>query len=214
MTTRSILCTLLLVALVASALLLASPAPAADVPAGTEAVLVAATSPSTTPAAPAPVPTTAPAAPLVLIAAWMILPRRAEADGGITASCRKAEIKINLADIDWPKLSQLMANATIFDNIEQTLAESVGAGDKRWSLPVRAIWSLVQKLEKRNRAALSRFNDTLNAVVGRQVGGIFNLAPNEGIILIDDGEEDDAGYPVYTRHHWEVNIRNNALLIY
>lgn len=214
MTTKQIFCTLFLVAALALvALFLVTDA---DVPAGTTtAVLVTATpAPSSSPAAPAPAPSPAPAAPLVLIAAWMILPRRAEADGGITASCRKAEIKINLADIDWPKLSQLMANATIFDNIEQTLSESVGAGDKRWSLPVRAIWSLVQKLQKRNRAALSRFNDTLNAVVGRQVGGIFNLAPNEGIILIDDGEEDDAGYPVYTRHHWEVNIRNNALLIY
>ena len=205
---------LVLIAALALVVVSLSPAPSTDAPvAGTpNAVLVAASSPSTTPAAPAPAP--APAAPLVIIAAWMILPRRAEADGGITASCRKAEIKISLADIDWPKLSQLMANATIFDNIERTLAESVGAGDKRWSLPVKAIWSLVQKLQKRNRTALSRFNDTLNAVVGRQVGGIFNLAPNEGIILIDDGEEDDAGYPVYTRHHWEVNIRNNALLIY
>ena len=213
MTTQKSFALVVLAALVALVSLASAPA---DVPAGTTdtAVLVAAPAPISSPAAPAPAPSPAPAAPLVLIAAWMILPRRAEADGGITASCRKAEIKINLADIDWPKLSQLMANATIFDNIERTLSESVGAGDKRWSLPVRAIWSLVQKLQKRNRAALSRFNDTLNAVVGRQVGGIFNLAPNEGIILIDDGEEDDAGYPVYTRHHWEVNIRNNALLIY
>ena len=57
MTTRSILCTLALAALVlvVSALLLASPAPAADAPvAGTEAVLVAAT-PAPSPAAPAPV---------------------------------------------------------------------------------------------------------------------------------------------------------------
>ena len=73
MTTRSILCTLLLVALVASALLLASPAPAADVPAGTEAVLVAATSPSTTPAAPAPVPTTAEAGASLALAAGAVL---------------------------------------------------------------------------------------------------------------------------------------------
>ena len=80
MTTRSILCTLALVALASL-----SPAPSADAPvAGTTAVLVAATpAPSPSPAAPAPVPTTAEAGASLALAAGAVLAamtRRREAD--------------------------------------------------------------------------------------------------------------------------------------
>lgn len=93
MTTRSILCTLAVAALLLVAL--ASLAPSVDVPADTttDAVLVAATSPAT-PAAPAPVPTTAEAGASLALAAGAVLAAmtRRRADGSIERFCATAKV--------------------------------------------------------------------------------------------------------------------------
>lgn len=75
MTTKQIICTLALVAVLALAALASlSPASAADVPAGTTAVLVTAPAPSSSsPVTPAPVPTTAEAGASLALAAGAVL---------------------------------------------------------------------------------------------------------------------------------------------
>ena len=223
MTTKAF-ATLLLVAL-ALALVSLSPAPAADAPvAGTpNAVLVAATSPAT-PAAPAPAP--APLIVATLLTMFAVKRRdhkgeavryRLDLDAvcGVDWSTHQGFLSAKEAEAPRLKLIQLLANRAAFYNVSKALTRSASGYRERWSLPLKAVQALVDRLDRRNSRAIEKYEKRISSLIGIEAGALTAESEREGYILLDDGvETDDAGYPLLTTHRWEIDLLKKEFLIY
>ena len=223
MTTSRILCALVLVAVAALASLL-SPAPAsADVPAGTEAVLVAATPAPSSPAAPAPAPS-----PVVATLLTMLAVKRRDHKGeavryrldldavcGVDWSGHTGFLSAKEAEAPRLKLIQLLANRAAFYNVSKALTRSASGYRERWSLPLKAVQALVDRLDRRNSRAIEKYEKRISSLIGIEAGALTAESEREGYILLDDGvEEDDAGYPLLGTHRWEIDLLKKEFRIY
>lgn len=215
MTTSRILC-----ALVALVALVASPA-SVDVP---DTVLVAASSPSTTPAAPAPAP-----APLVIATLLtMLAVKRRDHKGeavryrldldavcGVDWSTHQGFLSAKEAEAPRLKLIQLLANRAAFYNVSKALTRSASGYRERWSLPLKAIQKLVDRLDRRNSRAIEKYEARIASLVGIKAAALTAESEREGYILLDEGvEEDDAGYPLMSTHRWEIDLLRKEFRIY
>ena len=223
MTTRSILCTLVaLVSLVA----LAAVAPATDgTPAPTAGTaLVAAVPSSPSPAAPAPAPS-----PVVLATILaMVTVERRDHDGqtprwaldldavcGVDWSNHKGFLSAKEAEAPRLKLVQLLANRAAFYNVEKALSNSVSGWHERWSLPLKALQKLVDRLSRRNSREIEKYEERISALLGIKAAALTAESEREGYVLLDDGaEEDDAGYPLLGTHRWEIDLFRKEFRIY
>ena len=221
MTTRRILCALVaLVALVAS--LAFAPSTDAPVAGTTEAVLVAASSPA--PAAPAPAP-----APIMIatLLAMFAVERRdhsgqtpkwvldLDAVCGVDWSNHKGFLSAKEAEAPRLKLIQLLANRAAFYNVSKALSRSASGWRERWSLPLKAIQKLVDRLDRRNSREIEKYEERIASLVGIKAAALTAESEREGYILLDDGvEEDDAGYPLMSTHRWEIDLLRKEFRIY
>ena len=223
MTTQKSFALIVLVALVSLVALLA-PA-SADAPAGTaEAVLVTAPAPSTTPAAPAPAP--APIMIATLLA--MIAVERRDHSGqtpkwvldldavcGVDWSTHQGFLSAKEAEAPRLKLIQLLANRAAFYNVSKALSRSASGWRERWSLPLKAIQKLVDRLDRRNSREIEKYEERIASLVGIKAAALTAESEREGYILLDDGvEEDDAGYPLMSTHRWEIDLLRKEFRIY
>lgn len=225
MTTRSILCTLavLFLALLAVASLALAPADAPVAGTTTEAVLVAATSPAT-PAAPAPA-TSSPFALAAILTMIAVKPRDHEGEAvryrlsldavcGVDWSGHTGFLSAKTAEAPRLKLIQLLANKAAFRNVYAALRDSLQGWHEHWSLPMKAICKLVDRLERRNSHALQAYENRIADLIGTQASVLTAESEREGYLLIDDGEEDENGWPVLTSHRWKIDLPNKEFLIY
>ena len=226
MTTKQIICTLAVLAALALVASL-SPAPSADAPvAGTDTVLVAAaTAPSVpSPAAPAPV-----SSPLVVATLLSMLavkrrdhkgetPRyRLDLDAvcGVDWSGHTGFLSAKEAEAPRLKLIQLLANRAAFYNVSKALTRSASGYRERWSLPLKAVQALVDRLDRRNSRAIEKYEKRISSLIGIEAGALTAESEREGYILLDDGvEEDDAGYPLMSTHRWEIDLLRKEFRIY
>ena len=226
MTTKQIICTLAVLAALALVASL-SPAPSADAPvAGTDTVLVAAaTAPSVpSPAAPAPV-----SSPLVVATLLSMLavkrrdhkgetPRyRLDLDAvcGVDWSGHTGFLSAKEAEAPRLKLIQLLANRAAFYNVSKALTRSAAGYRERWSLPLKAVQALVDRLDRRNSRAIEKYEKRISSLIGIEAGALTAESEREGYILLDDGvEEDDAGYPLMSTHRWEIDLLRKEFRIY
>ena len=223
MTTKQLICTLALVALIALASLVSSVSTVADAhAAGTHnAVLVAATSPS--PAAPAPAP--APFVVATLLAMVAVKPRDHKGEAvryrlnldavcGVDWSGHTGFLSAKEAEAPRLKLIQLLATKSALRNVYAALRDSLQGWHEHWSLPLKAVCKLIDRLEKRNSCALQAYEDRITSLIGTTADVLTAETEREGYILLDDGEEDDAGYPTLTSHRWEIDLLKKEFLIY
>lgn len=222
MTTRSILCTLAFATLLLASLSL-SLAPAADVPAGTtpNAVLVAATpAPSSSPAAPAPIM-------IATLLAMFAVERRDHSEQtpkwvldldavcGVDWSTHQGFLSAKEAEAPRLKLIQLLANRAAFYNVSKALTRSASGWRERWSLPLKAIQKLVDRLDRRNSREIEKYEERITSLVGIKAAALTAESEREGYILLDEGvEEDDAGYPLMSTHRWEIDLLRKEFRIY
>ena len=223
MTTRSILCTLVSTLLLVVAL--ASVPVSADVPAGTEAVLVAATpAPSPSPAAPAPAPSPVVVATILTMLAVKRRDHKGEtpryrldldAVCGVDWSTHQGFLSAKEAEAPRLKLIQLLANRAAFYNVSKALARSAAGYRERWSLPLKAVQVLVDRLDRRNSRAIEKYEKRISSLIGIEAGALTAESEREGYILLDDGvETDDAGYPLMSTHRWEIDLLRKEFRIY
>ena len=222
MTTKQLICTLVSTLLLVVAL--ASAPASADVPAGTEAVLVAASSPSTTPAAPAPAPSPVVVATLLTMLAVKRRDHKGEAvryrldlDAvcGVDWSTHQGFLSAKEAEAPRLKLIQLLANRAAFYNVSKALTRSASGYRERWSLPLKAVQALVDRLDRRNSRAIEKYEKRISSLIGIEAGALTAESEREGYILLDDGvETDDAGYPLLRTHRWEIDLLRKEFRIY
>ena len=221
MTTQKSFALVLIAALALVALLVS---PVANAPAtGTDAVLVAATSPAT-PAAPAPAP-----APLIVATLLtMLAVKRRDHKGetpryqlsldavcGVDWSTHQGFLSAKEAEAPRLRLIQLLANRAAFYNVSKALTRSASGYRERWSLPLKAVQALVDRLDRRNSRAIEKYEKRISSLIGIEAGALTAESEREGYILLDDGvETDDAGYPLLTTHRWEIDLLKNEFLIY
>ena len=223
MTTQKSFALIVLVALVSLVALLA-PA-SADAPAGTaEAVLVTAPAPSTTPAAPAPVSSPLVVATLLTMLAVKRRDHKGEAvryrldlDAvcGVDWSTHQGFLSAKEAEAPRLKLIQLLANRAAFYNVSKALTRSASGYRERWSLPLKAVQALVDRLDRRNSRAIEKYEKRISSLIGIEAGALTAESEREGYILLDEGvEEDDAGYPLMSTHRWEIDLLRKEFRIY
>lgn len=221
MTIKQIICTLAVLFLAALATL--SPA-SVDVPvAGTDAVLVAAT-PAPSPAAPAPAPSSLVVATLLTMLAVKRRDHKGEAvryrldlDAvcGVDWSHHVGFLSAKEAEAPRLKLIQLLANRAAFYNVSEALTRSASGWRERWSLPLKAIQKLVDRLDRRNSREIEKYEERIASLVGIKAAALTAESEREGYILLDDGvEEDDAGYPLMSTHRWEIDLLRKEFRIY
>ena len=223
MTTKAF-AAIVLVALASFASL--SPAPSADAPvAGTTAVLVAATpAPSPSPAAPAPVSSPLVVATLLTMLAVKRRDHKGEAvryrldlDAvcGVDWSGHTGFLSAKEAEAPRLKLIQLLANRAAFYNVSKALTRSASGYRERWSLPLKAVQALVDRLDRRNSRAIEKYEKRISSLIGIEAGALTAESEREGYILLDDGlETDDAGYPLLGTHRWEIDLLKKEFRIY
>ena len=228
MTTRSILCTLVSTLLLVVAL--ASAPASADVPAGTEAVLVAATPAPSVPAPAAPAPVSSPLDGKLVVATLltMLAVKRRDHKGeavryrldldavcGVDWSGHTGFLSAKEAEAPRLKLIQLLANRAAFYNVSKALARSAAGYRERWSLPLKAVQALVDRLDRRNSRAIEKYEKRISSLIGIEAGALTAESEREGYILLDEGvEEDDAGYPLMSTHRWEIDLLRKEFRIY
>ena len=223
MTTQKSFALIVLVALAALALV-SFASPAADAPAAgtTTAVLVAATSPS--PAAPAPAPSSLVIATLLTMLAVKRRDHKGEtpryrldldAVCGVDWSTHQGFLSAKEAEAPRLKLIQLLANRAAFYNVSKALTRSASGYRERWSLPLKAVQALVDRLDRRNSRAIEKYEKRISSLIGIEAGALTAESEREGYILLDEGvEEDDAGYPLMSTHRWEIDLLKKEFLIY
>ena len=221
MTTQKSFALIVLAALVA--LVRLASAPAADVPAGTtEAVLVAAPAPS--PAAPAPAPSTFVIATLLTMLAVKRRDHKGEtpryrlsldAVCGVDWSTHQGFLSAKEAEAPRLKLIQLLANRAAFYNVSKALTRSASGYRERWSLPLKSVQALVDRLDRRNSRAIETYEERISSLIGIKAAALTAESEREGYILLDEGvEEDDAGYPLMSTHRWEIDLLRKEFRIY
>ena len=224
MTTQKSFALVVLAALVALALAAST---VVDAPvAGTEAVLVAATpAPSVpSPAAPAPTPSSLVIATLLTMFAVKRRDHKGEAvryrldlDAvcGVDWSTHQGFLSAKEAEAPRLKLIQLLANRAAFYNVSKALTRSASGYRERWSLPLKAVQALVDRLDRRNSRAIEKYEKRISSLIGIEAGALTAESEREGYILLDDGvETDDAGYPLLATHRWEIDLLKKEFLIY
>ena len=225
MTTRSILCTLVLVALASFVSL--SPAPSADAPvAGTDTVLVAAATAPSVPSPAAPAPVSSPLVVATLLSMLAVKRRdhkgeavryRLDLDAvcGVDWSTHQGFLSAKEAEAPRLKLIQLLANRAAFYNVSKALTRSAAGYRERWSLPLKAVQALVDRLDRRNSRAIEKYEKRISSLIGIEAGALTAESEREGYILLDEGvEEDDAGYPLMSTHRWEIDLLRKEFRIY
>ena len=222
MTTKQLICTLAVLFLAACS----TASSAADVPAGTTtAVLVAATpAPSPSPAAPAPAPSPVVVATLLTMLAVKRRDHKGEAvryrldlDAvcGVDWSTHQGFLSAKEAEAPRLKLIQLLANRAAFYNVSKALTRSASGYRERWSLPLKAVQALVDRLDRRNSRAIEKYEKRISSLIGIEAGALTAESEREGYILLDDGvETDDAGYPLMGTHRWEIDLLKKEFRIY
>ena len=216
-----------LIVLAALALVAASFAsPAADVPAGTEAVLMAATPAPSVPAPVAPAPVSSPLVVATLLTMLAVKRRdhkgeavryRLDLDAvcGVDWSTHQGFLSAKEAEAPRLKLIQLLANRAAFYNVSKALTRSASGYRERWSLPLKAVQALVDRLDRRNSRAIEKYEKRISSLIGIEAGALTAESEREGYILLDDGvETDDAGYPLLRTHRWEIDLLKKEFRIY
>ena len=198
MTTKQIFCTLLLV-------LVASAPASTDVPADT---------------------TTSPFALATLLTMLAVKRRdhkgetpryRLDLDAvcGVDWSTHQGFLSAKEAEAPRLKLIQLLANRAAFYNVSKALTRSASGWRERWSLPLKAIQKLVDRLDRRNSREIEKYEERIASLVGIKAAALTAESEREGYILLDDGvEEDDAGYPLMSTHRWEIDLLRKEFRIY
>ena len=222
MTTKQLICTLAVLFLAACS----TASSAADVPAGTEAVLVAATPAPSVPAPAAPAPVSSPLVVATLLAMLAVKRRdhkgeavryRLDLDAvcGVDWSGHTGFLSAKEAEAPRLKLIQLLANRAAFYNVSKALTRSASGYRERWSLPLKAVQALVDRLDRRNSRAIEKYEERIASLVGIKAAALTAESEREGYILLDDGvEEDDAGYPLMSTHRWEIDLLRKEFRIY
>ena len=226
MTTKQIICTLAVLAALALVASL-SPAPSADAPvAGTDTVLVAAATAPSVPAPVAPAPVSSPLVVATLLT--MIAVKRRDHKGeavryrldldavcGVDWSTHQGFLSAKEAEAPRLKLIQLLANRAAFYNVSKALSRSASGYRERWSLPLKAVQALVDRLDRRNSRAIEKYEKRISSLIGIEAGALTAESEREGYILLDEGvEEDDAGYPLMSTHRWEIDLLRKEFRIY
>lgn len=203
MTTQKSFALIVLVALVALVLGTLSPADA-DVPAGT---------------------TTSPFAIAAILAMVAVKPRdhageipkyRLDLDAvcGVDWSTHQGFLSAKTAEAPRLKLIQLLVNKATFRNVYAALRDSLQGWHEHWSLPMKAICKLVDRLERRNSHALQAYENRIADLIGTQASALTAESEREGYLLIDEGEEDENGWPVLTSRRWKIDLLKKEFLIY
>ena len=230
MTTKQIICTLAVLAALALVASL-SPAPSADAPvAGTDTVLVAATPAPSVPAPVAPAPVSSPLDGKLVVATLltMLAVKRRDHEGeavryrldldavcGVDWSTHQGFLSAKEAEAPRLKLIQLLANRAAFYNVSKALSRSASGYRERWSLPLKAVQALVDRLDRRNSRAIEKYEKRISSLIGIEAGALTAESEREGYILLDEGvEEDDAGYPLMSTHRWEIDLLRKEFRIY
>ena len=202
MTTRSILCTL--VFLIALVTLVSSVSTVADAPADTTSPFALAT-----------------------ILTMLAVKRRdhkgeavryrldLDAVCGVDWSGHTGFLSAKEAEAPRLKLIQLLANRAAFYNVSKALTRSASGYRERWSLPLKAVQALVDRLDRRNSRAIEKYEKRISSLIGIEAGALTAESEREGYILLDDGAEtDDAGYPLLGTHRWEIDLLKKEFRIY
>ena len=221
MTTKQLICTLAVLFLAACS----TASSAADVPAGTTtAVLVTAPAPSSSPAAPAPAPSPVVVATILVMLAVKRRDHKGEtpryrldldAVCGVDWSTHQGFLSAKEAEAPRLKLIQLLANRAAFYNVSKALTRSASGYRERWSLPLKAVQALVDRLDRRNSRAIEKYEKRISSLIGIEAGALTAESEREGYILLDEGvEEDDAGYPLMSTHRWEIDLLRKEFRIY
>ena len=226
MTTQKSFALVLIAALALVVASFASPAADAHVAGTPAAVLVAATpAPSVpSPAATAPAPTPLVVATLLTMLAVKRRDHKGEAvryrldlDAvcGVDWSGHTGFLSAKEAEAPRLKLIQLLANRAAFYNVSKALTRSASGYRERWSLPLKAVQALVDRLDRRNSRAIKAYEKRISSLIGIEAGALTAESEREGYILLDDGvEEDDAGYPLMSTHRWEIDLLRKEFRIY
>ena len=226
MTTKQIICTLAVLAALALVASL-SPAPSADAPvAGTDTVLVAAATAPSVPSPAAPAPVSSPLVVATLLSMLAVKRRdhkgeavryRLDLDAvcGVDWSTHQGFLSAKEAEAPRLKLIQLLANRAAFYNVSKALTRSAAGYRERWSLPLKAVQALVDRLDRRNSRAIEKYEKRISSLIGIEAGALTAESEREGYILLDEGvEEDDAGYPLMSTHRWEIDLLRKEFRIY